>query len=152
MKGRTAAVAVALLAAALVLWFWPKPAVSPEDEVRALVAQCVAGVEARDLAAFSAAIADDFKGQGGLGRAEVKALVARQVLAGGEVVSVLNPSLEVTVEGEGARLEGRFLFLRTRARTEEEAQGSVASAWRINAQLAKRDGRWVFTSARYEQL
>jgi hypothetical protein len=143
VKGRTAAVLAALAAATVVLLAWPKAAVSPEDEIRALVAQCVAGVEAKDLSAFSAALAEDFKGQGGLSRAEVKGLVARQALAGGEVVSVLNPSLDVTVEGGTAgHLDGRFLFLRTKARTEDEAQGSVASAWRIEAELTKRDGRW----------
>jgi hypothetical protein len=153
VKGRTAAVLAALAASVAVLLAWPKAAVSPEDELRALVAQCVAGVEARDLSAFSAAVAEDFKGQGGLSRAEVKGLVARQALAGGEVVSVLNPSLDVTIEGSTrGHLVGRFLFLRSKARTEDEAKAAVVSAWRIEADCEKRDGRWFFTSARYEQL
>src|SRR5206468_1212808 len=62
---RGVAAVAAALAAVLVLWLWPRGPKDPEAQIRALVAACVAGVEARDLRPVSDALADGFRGPDG---------------------------------------------------------------------------------------
>ncbi len=131
-------VAGAALAFALVWTSWPKATVSPEDAVRALLAQAVAAAEAKDPSGVMDTLSTSFVGASGTSRDEVKGLVVGQLLRG-SAPRVLNPRLDVQLQPDGTvQWNGTFVFLRA---GEGEAQGSryeldgVAAlegkAWRI---------------------
>ena len=151
LTGRTLAIIAALIAAGLTLVLWPKKALSPEDEIRALVARCVRGAEDKDLSVIMDALVMNFKGPNNASRDDVKGIIAYQVLRPGEATSVFNPSLDVTVTGasEGT-ISGKFVFVRGKVKTVDE--GTALSAYQIDAVLQKRDGKWLFVSANYRQL
>jgi hypothetical protein len=153
LSARTLAILAAGLAAALTLWLWPRPKLSAEDQIRALVAACVRAAETKELSEISEAMAEDFIGPGNASRDEVKRLIAFQVLRDKESVAVFNPSLSVTVTGpDTGELAGKFVFARAKAKTFEQLPaGAVVSAYEITAKLALRAGRWRFISATYQQ-
>ena len=154
LDAKTLAIVAALVAFALTLVLWPKKARSAEDEIRALVAQCVASVEDKSLSTISDAMADDFKGPDNASRAEVKQLIAYQVLRSGEATTLFNPSLTVTVtNATGATISGKFIFARGKPKSLDGLpQGEALGAYQIDARLEKRDGRWKFLAATYRPL
>ena len=154
MTRRAVGLVAGALAAALVFWLWPRGPKDPEAQIRKLVAEVVAGAEARDVGPLADAMADGFKGPNGASKQEVKQIVAFQVLRNQETVAVFNPSLDVTLRGqEDAEIEGTFLFARTKAKSAEELQpGTVASAYKISATLEKQGGEWRFVSAAYAPI
>jgi hypothetical protein len=130
---------IAVLVALGVYFAWPRQKLSPEDEIRALVARVIAKAEKRDLAAVTETFAEGFRG-GGLGKQEVKQLLAGQFFGARQLV-VLNPLLEVTVKSptEGS-IKGQFLFGR---------DGAVpdASRYAIEADLVRGSDGWQFVTA-----
>jgi len=136
--------------AGLVLWLWPRKPKDPQQQIRALVAEIVAGAERRDLGPLSDAMADEFRGPGGASPQEVKQIVAFQVLRNQENVAVFNPSLDVTVHGDSADIEGTFLFARAKAKSVDQLDpGMVGSVYKITAALERRGSEWKFVNATY---
>lgn len=131
--------AIAVLVALAVYFAWPKEQRSPEDEIRALVARVIVRAEKRDLAGVTEVLADGFRG-GGLGKAELKQLLAGQFFGARQLV-VLNPLLEVTVRSptEGG-FKGTFLFGRDGAAPE-------ASSYTIEAEVEKTGEGWQLVTA-----
>lgn len=149
ISARTIGIVLAVIAAGLTLALWPKKALSPEDEIRALVARCVRAAEERDLSMITDAMAPEFSGPNGASRDEVKQILLFQVMRGSEK-TVFNPSLDVTVEGPNlGAISGKFVFAAGKVKTPD---GGVLSAWQIDARLQKRDGKWLFVWATYRQL
>jgi hypothetical protein len=135
---------VALAVGAAVLLLWPKKAVSPEEEIRALVARCVAAAEKKDVSTIADALAEDFRSGAGT-REEVKGYLLGVLMRNPAGVGVLNPTLEVTVQSPTtASMRGTFIFARAGA-------GSEMSRYDIEGTLEKRDGAWRFTSATWRQ-
>lgn len=130
---------IALLVGLGVYFLWPKEKLSPEDEIRALVARVVSRAEQRDSSGVVEALGDGFRG-GGLGKQEVKQLLVGQFFRARQIV-VLNPLLEVTVKSprEGS-FKGRFLFGRDGAAPD-------ATQYEIEADLLKTDDGWQIVSA-----
>jgi hypothetical protein len=153
LSARTIAIVTAGLAALLTLWLWPKPHRSPEEEIRALVATCVKAAEDKDLGTLTEAIAEDFKGPSGSSRDDVKRILAFHVLRDRESVAVFNPLLTVNVTGDDTgEISGKFVFARAKAVSFDQLpDGSVVSAYEIDAKLQKRDNKWRFVSATYKQ-
>ena len=130
---------VAVVVALAVYLAWPKQKVSPEDEIRALVTRVIARAEKRDLGGVTEAFAEGFRG-GGLGKQEVKQLLAGQIFGARQLV-VLNPLLEVTVTSPTqGRLKGQFLFGRDAALPD-------ATRYSIEADLVKGSDGWQFVTA-----
>lgn len=152
-SARTIAIITAALAAVLTLVLWPKAKLSPEDEIRALVAACVKAAEDKELGVISDALAEDFRGPGGAARDDVKRLIAYQVLRDKESVAVFNPKLSVTItDANTGEMSGKFVFARAKAKSFDELpQGAVVEAYDIDAKLEKRDGKWRFVSATYNK-
>lgn len=124
-------------------WWWPAEPGSPEDEVRALVAEAIAAAEARDPARLVVALAEDFQGPSGASRQDVKRLIAAQLLHQSDRLVVLNPSLEVVLTSPtAATFSGRFIFARGSA--EEPVD---ASSYVVDATLERRGDRWLITRA-----
>jgi hypothetical protein len=151
---RALGVLLALAAAGLVLWLFPRRPKDPEAQIRKLVATCVAGVEARSVDPLDDALDDAFHGPNGASKQEVKRLVAYQVLRNQEMVAVFNPSLDVTLKGpDDADIDGTFIFTRSKAKSIEQVTPEmVASAYRITASLMRENGEWKFITATYEQI
>lgn len=137
-------VGLALAAGGLVYALWPRPQLTPEDEVRALVARAVLAAERRDAAAATEELADGFRGPSGLSKTEVKQLLLGQFFGARQIV-VLNPSLDVTVSSPTeASFKGRFLFGR-------DHQVAEATSYEIEAELQKTSDGWRIVSARWSR-
>jgi hypothetical protein len=132
---------IAVLVGLAVYFAWPREKLSPEDEIRALVARMVASAERRDVSGVLEGVAEEFRG-GGLTRAELKQLVLGQ-LFGAQQVVVLNPLLQVTVKSptEG-HFKGTFLLGRDGAAPE-------ASRSEIEADVRKGPDGWRVVSGRW---
>ncbi len=153
LSARAIGIILGVLAALLTLWLWPKPALSAEDEIRALVAQCVEAAEDKELGTITDAMAEDFSGPSGASRDDVKRMIAFAVLRDKESVAVFNPKLAVTVTAtNNAEVSGKFVFARAKAKSFDALpEGAVVNAYEIDAKLQKREGKWRFISATYKQ-
>ena len=135
-----AGIALAILVGGAVYFFWPKEKLSPEDEVRQLIARMVDAAERKSPSDVVAGLDDGFRGQGGADKAQIKALLVGQFFRATQVV-VLNPSLEVQVQTPtAAHFKGSFLLTR---------DGSAAT-YVIEGEAEKTDG-WHLTSATWSQ-
>jgi hypothetical protein len=144
---RARALGAGLLVVALALLFWPSKKPSPEDEVRALVSRAIRAAEHKELGPISSALADDFRGQGGLEKTELTQLLLGQFFRASQGLVVVNPSLEVTVSSPAsAHFVGRFVF------AGGTASSLSGSQYEIDASLERRDERWLLTSATWHQL
>jgi hypothetical protein len=130
---------IAIVVALGVYFLWPKEKLSPEDEIRALVARIIKQAEKRDASGVTEALADAFRG-GGLGKQEVKQLLVGQFFRANAIV-VLNPLLDVTVKSptEGS-FKGTFLFGRDGATPD-------ATRYQIEADVVKGDDGWQVVTA-----
>ncbi len=152
MSRRAAGVALAVLAAAAVLFFWPRGPKTPEDQIRALFARCVRATEDRKLDVIADAMAPQFTARGAK-KDEVRQLLAFQLLRDRETVAVLNPSLDVTLEGDAAAsVSAELVFARSKDKSADQlAPASVVAAYHLDAKLERLDGEWRFVSADYRQ-
>lgn len=136
--------ALALLVGAGVYALWPKPKVSPEEEIRALVARAVAAAERRDPAGVLEEVSEAFRGPQASSKAEVKQVLLGQFFRAQSIV-VLNPSLEVEVSGPTrGRFKGLFLLGR-------DGQAPEATSYEIEADLERTDDGWEVVSARWNR-
>lgn len=127
-----------------VYFLWPKEKLSPEDQIRRLVAKTVKAAEARDPAEVVEALDERFRGPGGVGKGEVKQLLVGQFFRAQSIV-VLNPALEVTTtSATSGHFKGTFVFARDGAAIE-------ASKYELAADLEKIDGDWKLISASWNR-
>lgn len=136
---RVGGIVIAVLVGLGVYFACPKEKISPEDEIRALVARMIRSAEKRDAAGVVEGLSDSFAG-GGMGKREVKQLAIGQFFNARQIV-VLNPLLDVTVKSptEGS-FSGTFLFGRDGAQPE-------GSKYTIEGDVMKIDGEWPIVSA-----
>lgn len=139
---------VLALVAAVVLW--PKKRVSPEEEVRQLIAAMVAAAEKRDLGAITDGIADDFHGPSASSKQEVKQVLLGQLFRNQNAVVVFNPSLDVRVTNDNASFNGVFVFARGKDVNWQEP-GDGVSRYDIEGTLERRSGEWKVTSAEWKR-
>lgn len=130
---------IAIVVALGVYLLWPKEKLSPEDEIRALVARIIKQAEKRDASGVTESLAEAFRG-GGLGKQEVKQLLVGQFFRAQAIV-VLNPLLDVTVKSptEGS-FKGTFLFGR-------DGTAPDATRYDIEADVVKGDDGWQVVTA-----
>lgn len=137
-----------VLLAAVVLW--PKKRVSPEDEVRQLIASMVAAAEKKDLGTISDAIADDFHGPSASSKQEVKQVVLGHLFRNQSGLVVFNPSLDVRATNDNASFTGVFVFARGKDVNWQEP-GDGVSRYDIEGTLERRSGDWKVTSAEWKR-
>ena len=144
MNGRQlAGPLIAILVALGVYALWPKEKLSPEDEIRALVARVVARAEKRDAAGVTEALSDRFRG-GGLSKQELKQMVLGQFFGAQQIV-VLNPLLEVSVKSPTeASFKGTFLLGR-------DGAGPEASRYTLEADVLKTGDGWQIIAATWSR-
>lgn len=141
MNARTLVGALlAVLVAGGVYALWPKEKLSPEDEIRRMVAKTVKAAEQRDPSEVVESLADAFHGPNGSGKTEVKQILVGQFFGARSIV-VMNPALDVTTSSPTTgHFKGTFVFARDGAAVE-------ASKYEIEADVVKTDGAWKITSA-----
>ena len=137
-------VVIAALAAGAVFFFWPREKVSPEGEVRALIARAVSAAEKRDASGFGDLLDDQFRGASGATRAEVKQLLLSQFFRAQQIL-VVNPSLDVKMESATrGHFSGTFLFAR-------DTGLESASKYVIEGDVQKQGSDWRFVSATWQR-
>jgi hypothetical protein len=145
-----------LLAAAAGLWVATRPA-PPSDEalVLALFDEAARAAEARQPAEAVAGVSEAFQGQGQgqrLGKRELKQLVAVNALRG-TWVAVKVGWAQATVAGDAAT--ARLSLVLSRGGTGAalaDLLPSQASAWRVEAQLAREPEGWRVVGATWAQV
>ncbi|MBL8910083.1 MAG: hypothetical protein JNM17_05180 [Archangium sp.] len=135
---------LAFAVAGAVYFLWPQEKLSPEDQIRRLVAKTVKAAEARDPAEVVEALDDKFRGPAGTGKDQVKGLLLQQFFGAASIV-VMNPTLEVTVVSPtSGQFKGTFVFARNGASLD-------ASKYEISGDLEKIDGEWKIISASWNR-
>lgn len=125
-------------------------ALTDEQQIRALVASCVAAAEQRDLGTIADALADDFRGQGTASKQEVKQLLLGHLFRNQHGMVIFNPALEVRVMGTNASFSGTFVFARSKDVSWQEP-GDGVTRYDLEGTLEKRGGEWTFTTADWKQ-
>jgi hypothetical protein len=145
---RALGVLLAVLTAVAVYALWPRARHTPEDEVRLLVSRAIDAAQKRDVGAFSALIADDFRAAAVGSKQELKRMVAGYFFQNQHPLVVLNPALEVKVSAPtAATFTGTFVF----GRGAGLEGGDGASRYEIEATLEQRGGAWLVTSASWHR-
>lgn len=146
--------AAGLAVVGLGLWLWPTRAQTPEDRIRHQVEQMAEAAGKRDLGFILEQISEQFAGQGGADKAQLKGILAAQMFRG-EFVEVVPLDLEVTLEGESqATFSGKFLFARKAGQDlAAAAEAGSLTGYRIDATLVREaDGEWRFRTAEHGRL
>ena len=147
-------VLAALAVGGAVVLLWPSEPITPEEEVRRRILQLVHAAEEKDLGEVMDGVSDTFRSDAGWNKAELKRVLAAQVLRG-QYVRILPDLRHLTaVNPQEVEVEARFYFARADvARVEELARDSVVSAWLIEATFQKEgDGTWRVVRARHRPL
>jgi hypothetical protein len=127
------------------------PPPTPEEEVRATLAAAEAAVRAHDLGALKDLVASDYRDAAGRDKAELGSLLTAHFLRNSSIhLLVRVKSLEVQAPGR-ATVEA---LLATAGRPipglEALAELDAELLW-LDLGLARRDGEWAVTSARWER-
>ncbi len=144
--------ALAVLAAAAAGWWWASrpPPQADEDRILALLEAGARAAEARQPAEAVADVSEAFRGQG-LDRRALKQLVAAQALRGAWVaVKLAAPVVEVAGDAATARF-GLVLSRGGPGAGAADLLPSHASAWRVEARLAREPEGWRVVSATWAE-
>lgn len=145
-----------LLAAAAGLWVATRPA-PPDDEalVLALFDDAARAAEARQPAEAVAGVSEEFQGQGQgqrLGKRELKQLVTANALRGAWV-AVKVAGGQATVTGDVATARLSLVLSRGGAGAAlADLLPSQASAWRVEASLAREPEGWRVVGATWARI
>ena len=141
----------ALAAAAAGAWVATRPE-PPDDEalIRSLLDAAARAAESRQPAEAVAGVSEAFQGQG-LSKRELKQLVAANALRG-TWVSVRVAWARVAVAGDAATARLSLVLSRGGAGTSlADLLPSQASAWRVEARLAREPDGWRVVGATWTQ-
>jgi hypothetical protein len=141
-----------LLAAAAGLWVATRPA-PPSDEalILALLDEAASAAEARRPAEAVAGVSEAFRGQG-LGKRELKQLVAANALRG-TWVAVRVAGAQVSVAGDAATARLSLVLSRGGSGAAlADLLPAQASAWRVEARLAREPEGWKVVDATWAQV
>ncbi|HVF35039.1 MAG TPA: nuclear transport factor 2 family protein [Candidatus Saccharimonadia bacterium] len=118
---------------------------SPEDAIRATIAEMEAAVEARQPAGFLEHVSDDFAGQrGAFDRSALRGYLAT-LLFGNQLVEVTLTPASVTLHGDSRATVKLNAFVIGGARLPERGERlAIESGWRLE------DGEWKVYAARWE--
>jgi len=148
-----AALAGLALAGAWIAWrSLSRPDPTDEERIRALFLASARAAEEKRAGDAVAPLSEDFRGEGGWDRTEVKRAIAGAALRGAWVaVSVAGDRIEV--EGDAARAALHVVAVRSgKGRALSELLPQDATALRIDARLLRQGGAWRVASASWREI
>ena len=120
--------------------------VSPEDEVRAVVAAAEQAAEARDASALLDLVADDYRDGRGNGAAEIRRYARGYLIAHQSIRLLVRIDQLELVARDLARLEATVGMLGREAEA-ASAWDLAADVYEFDVTLAREDGDWRVTRA-----
>ncbi|MCE9666709.1 hypothetical protein LY474_02685 [Myxococcus stipitatus] len=153
-RSRVMGVALALVAAGAVLYFWPRKEPGVVEAITRQVITMTREAEAKDVSGVMEGVSERFKSDSGWSKQDVRRVLTAQVLRG-QWVRVFTTNLEVhEVTPSQGDFQARFIFGRSQAeKLEDLAAESVLSAYLIEGTFEKEeDGTWRVVRAKYRPL
>jgi hypothetical protein len=154
-RSRVVGLGLGLLAAALVLFFWPRAEPGVQEAVTRRVVEMTRAAEEKDVGGVMEAVSERFRSDSGAwGKKEVRGVLASQVLRG-QWVRIFMTNLEVReVSPTQGDFQARFIFGRSQAeKLEDLAADSVLNAYLIEGTFEKEaDGEWRVVRAKHRPL
>jgi hypothetical protein len=119
---------------------------SDEERIKAIFLDAARAVEEKRIGDAVEGVSERFQGDG-LGKREVKQLIAAQVLRG-EWVSVTVAGVRVRAEGDSAEATADVVMARSgKGKSIADLLPAEATANRIESRLAREEGDWRVVSA-----
>jgi hypothetical protein len=144
----------AVVAAALVLYFWPREEPGVKDAVTRRIIAMTRAAEDKDVGGVMEGVSERFKTTEGWSKQDVHRILAAQVLRG-QWVRVFTTDIDVQeltpTQGD---FQARFIFGRSQAdKLEDLAKDSVLNAYAIEGTFEKEeDGEWRVVKAKQRRL
>ncbi|RKH51212.1 hypothetical protein D7X55_12630 [Corallococcus sp. AB049A] len=144
----------AVIAAALVLFFWPREEPGVKDAVTRQIIAMSRAAEDKDVGGVMERVSERFKTTDGWSKQDVHRILAAQVLRG-QWVRVFTTDIDVhEVSPTQGEFQARFIFGRSQAeKLEDLAKDSVLNAYAIEGTFEKEaDGEWRVVKAKQRRL
>ncbi|MGE6762537.1 hypothetical protein ACQKGO_31285 [Corallococcus interemptor] len=144
----------AVIAAALVLYFWPREEPGVKDAVTRRIIAMTRAAEDKDVGGVMEGVSERFKTTEGWSKQDVHRILAAQVLRG-QWVRVFTTDIDVhEVSPTQGEFQARFIFGRSQAeKLEDLAKDSVLNAYAIEGTFEKEaDGEWRVVKAKQRRL
>ncbi|CAM4478591.1 hypothetical protein [Corallococcus exiguus] len=144
----------AVLAAALVLFLWPREEPGVKDAVTRRIIAMTRSAEEKDVGGVMEGVSERFKTKEGWSKQDVRGILAAQVLRG-QWVRIFTTDIDVhEVSPTQGDFQARFIFGRSEAdKLEDLAKDSVLNAYAIEGTFEKEeDGEWRVVKAKQRQL
>jgi hypothetical protein len=123
-----------------VYFLFPRERLSPEEEIRLMVATMTKAAGEKDVRGVMRNLDEHFRGAGGEERRDVKQIVVGQFFRANSIV-VLNPFLEVSVtNATTGHFKGTFLFAK-------DGPAEQGSKYEIEADVQRGDEGWRIVAA-----
>ncbi|RJS27095.1 hypothetical protein DRW03_01570 [Corallococcus sp. H22C18031201] len=153
-RSRVVAGGLALVAAFLVLCFWPREEPGVKDAITRQIINMTRAAEEKNVGAVMEGVSERFKTTDGWNRQDVHRILAAQVLRG-QWVRIFTTDIDVQeVSPTQGDFRARFIFGRSQAdKLEDLARESVLNAYAIEGTFEKEaDGAWRVVKAKHRQL
>ncbi|NTX04214.1 MULTISPECIES: hypothetical protein [Myxococcus] len=153
-RSKVVGVALALMAAGAVLYFWPRREPGVPEAITRQVITMTRAAEQKDISGVMEGVSERFKTDGGWDNRQVRGVLTGQVLRG-QWVRIFTTNLEVhEVSPTQGDFQARFIFGRSQAENLKDlAADSVLNAYLIEGTFEKEtDGEWRIVRAKYRPL
>jgi hypothetical protein len=144
----------AVVAAGLVLYFWPREEPGVKDAVTRRIIDMTRAAEEKDVGEVMQGVSERFKTTDGWRKQEVRSILTAQVLRG-QWVRIFTTDIDVNeVSPTQGDFQARFIFGRSQAdKLEDLARESVLNAYLIEGTFEKEeDGEWRVVTAKQRRL
>jgi ketosteroid isomerase-like protein len=153
-RSRVIGLVLALVAAGLVLAFWPREEPPVQEAITRKIVEMTRAAEEKDVSGVMAGVSDRFKSGQGWGKDQLKGVLVAQVLRG-QWLRIFHSELEITeVSPTQGDFTVKFIFARSEAQNLEQlGQDSVLNAWAVEGTFEKeQDGEWRVVVAKNRRL
>ena len=147
-------VIVGIASLGLVLWLWPRQELPVEEAVRTRILELVRAAERKEADVVKDALAQGFRTREGMGRDDVRRLLAVRVLRGSWVRIFVTDLAVRETSPSSATFDARFVFARSEAeRIQDLGRDSILEAYQIEGTFVREDdGVWRISAARHRRL
>lgn len=153
-RSRVVGVVLALLAAGLVLAFWPRPEPGVKEAITREIISMTRAAQEKDVGDIMERVSESFQTDRGWKKQQLRGVLAGQVLRG-QWVRVFTTNLDVTeVSPSQGDFRVKIIFGRSPGeRVEDLSRETILGAYLIEGTFDKeQDGQWRVVRARYQPL